>query len=87
MSELVLQLKNYRLTTAQIFYFMPDHPRVLQEFIWQQLDIAPKFPALLAFLEFWRTKLDAPLHSVRVAHTELIKPAEYRALEGRLVLH
>jgi uncharacterized protein Usg len=87
MTDLALQLKNYRLTTAQIFYFMPDHPKVLQEFIWQQLDIAPQFPALLAFLEFWNRKLDAPVHSVRIAQSALIKPAEFRALEGHLVLH
>lgn len=87
MSDLALQLKSYRLTTAQIFYFMPDHPALLQEFIWQQLDIAPKFPVLKDFLDFWTAKLDAKLHSVRVAHTELIKPAEFRALEGKLILH
>ncbi|MGE3333415.1 MAG: usg protein [Rhodospirillaceae bacterium] len=87
MSELALQLQNYRLTTAQILYFMPDHPSVLQEFIWQQMDLAPKFPELHAFLDFWNAKLDAKLHSVRVAHCELVKPAELQTLDGKLVLH
>lgn len=87
MSDLALQLKSYRMTTAQIFYFMPDHPAVLQEFIWQHLDLAPKFPILTEFLDFWSAKLDAKLHSVRVAHSQLIKPAEFRALEGKLILH
>lgn len=87
MSDLALQLRSYRLTTAQIFYHLPDHPAVLQEFIWQQLDIAPKFPVLHEFLDFWSAKLDAKLHSVRVAHCELLKPAEFRAMEGRLILH
>ncbi len=87
MSDLALQLRNYRLTTAQIFYFMPDHPALLQEFIWQELDLAPKFPVLHKFLDFWKAELDAKLHSVRVAHCELITPSEFRALDGKLILH
>jgi uncharacterized protein Usg len=87
MSNLARQLKDYRLTTAQIFYFMPDHPTLLQEFIWQDLDLAPRFPELKLFLDFWDEKLDAKLHSVRVAHSALIKPSEYRALDGRLIIH
>ena len=87
MSDLARQLKDYRLTTAQIFYFMPDYPTLLQEFIWQDLDLAPRFPELKRFLDFWDEKLDAKLHSVRVAHSALIKPSEYRALDGRLIIH
>ena len=44
------QLAGYRLTTAQIFYHLPDYPQLLQEFIWQQLDVAPDFPQLKKFL-------------------------------------
>ena len=87
MTDLELQLKNYRLTTAQIFYFLPDHPAVLQEFVWQQLDLAPRFPALHGFIAFWREKLDGKLHSVKVAHADLIKPAEFRLYDDPLVIH
>jgi uncharacterized protein Usg len=87
MTDLELQLRNYRLTTAQIFYFMPDHPGLLQEFVWQHLDLAPRFPALHEFLAFWRRTLDAKLHSVRVAHAELIKPAEFRMVSAPLMVH
>ena len=44
MSEINLMLKGYRLITAEILYHMPDHPRLLQAFVWQELDLAPKFP-------------------------------------------
>ncbi len=87
MSGLALQLENYRLTTAQILYHMPDHPKLLQEYIWQELDLAPKFPVLTKFLDFWQSHLDGKLHSVTVAHSPLIKPAEYRALDGKFLLH
>lgn len=82
MSALELQLQNYRLTTAHIFYHLPDHPALLQEFIWQELDLAPKFPVLKKFLNFWQDNLSGRLHSVRVAHVELIKPAELRGVSG-----
>jgi uncharacterized protein Usg len=32
-------------------------------------------------------KLDGPLHSVQVAHSRLIKPAELRAVNGEFRLH
>src|SRR5215475_1544468 len=74
MGDFVKQLQSYRLTTAEILYHMPDHPHLLQTFIWQELDIAPRFPVLCRFLDFWSRRLDGKLHSVRVASTGLIKP-------------
>ena len=79
MSALSLQLRDYRLTTAEILYHLPDHPTLLQTYIWQALDLAPKFPELRKFLAFWEAKLDGKLHSVRVANSEIIKPAQVRA--------
>lgn len=87
MSDLELQLKNYRLTTAEILYHMPDLPTLLQSFVWQKLDLAPHFPELKKFLEFWEQRLDGKLHSVRVASAQLIKPAEVRLTDGEFVIH
>ena len=67
MSNLQQQLRGYRLTTAEILYRLPDHPVMLQSFIWQDLDLAPQFPMLRKFLCFWQKTLDGKLHSVRVA--------------------
>ena len=74
----VAQLKNYRLTTAEILYWMPDHQHVLQSFVWKNLDIAPQFPRLAQFLEYWHQNIEAKVHSVQVANAELIKPATFR---------
>lgn len=82
-----LTLKGYRLTTAEILYRLPDHPSVLQSFIWQELDIAPKYPVLTKFLRFWETSLDGKLHSVRVAARGLITPAELKHYGHELTLH
>ncbi len=87
MTAMELQLRGYRLTTAQILYHLPDYPTLLQEFLWQHLDIAPKYPVLTDFLEFWSSNLDGELHSVTVAHAELITPSEFRAVGGHITLH
>ena len=73
-----LILPDYRLTTAEILYHLPDHPAVLQTYIWQDLDIAPRFPVLHRFLDFWQASLEGKLHMVRVASSQLIRPAEFR---------
>ena len=81
------QLKGYGLTTAQILYRRPDHPWLLQTYIWQEYDLCPDFPELRGFLTFWRKSLDGILHSVLVAHSKLIKPAEIRAIGSEFRLH
>lgn len=78
MASLIKQLKDYRLTTAEILYHLPDYPKFLQSFIWQDYDIAPKFPQLHQFLDFWAREIDGPLYSVKVASTELITPGDSR---------
>jgi uncharacterized protein Usg len=42
---------------------------------------------LQRFLLFWQRSLEGPLHSVTVAHSRLIKPAEMRAINGEFRLH
>jgi uncharacterized protein Usg len=81
------QLKDYRLTTAEILYHLPDHPHILQSYIWQELDIAPRFPVLHKFLLFWERKIEAKLHRVKVAHQSLIKPSEFRMFGGEFLVN
>jgi uncharacterized protein Usg len=81
------QLQGYGLTTAHIYYRRPDHPWLLQSYIWQDYDLCPKFPELKRFLAFWKEKLEGPLHSVMVAHSALITPAELRTVDDEYRLH
>jgi uncharacterized protein Usg len=87
MSDFERQLADYRITTAEILYRMPDHPAFLQTYLWQDLDVAPEFPVLKKFLDFWERNLDGKLFKVRVAHSELIKPAEFRLNASLMTLH
>jgi len=81
------QLAGFGLTTANILYRLPDHPDILQSFIWQQHDLHPQFPELRKFLDFWTREIEGALHSVLVAHSKLIKPAEFRSLDGEFRLN
>ena len=83
----VRQMAGYSLTTAEILYHLPDYPKLLQSYIWQEYDLAPRFPKLLDFLGFWDSSLEGPLYRVRVAHKELIAPKEFSFVAGELQLH
>ena len=81
------QLQGYGLTTAQIIYRMPDHQAILQSYIWQHYDLAPNFPEMKRFLQFWQETLDGPLHSVRYVHRKLISAGDWRALKGEFIIN
>jgi uncharacterized protein Usg len=87
MSGLALQLNHFRLTTAHILYHMPDHPGLLQSYIWQDYDLAPKFPTLRRFLDFWTHNLDGKLHSVQVASSGLLQAPQWRGTDELMTLH
>ncbi|MCB1551716.1 MAG: Usg family protein [Alphaproteobacteria bacterium] len=86
MANLITQLNNYRLTTAEIIYHLPDHPQLLQSYIWQEYDLSPQFPELYKFLEFWTKKLDGKLHSVMVASKEIITPGDLRFYDAEITI-
>lgn len=79
-------MPDYRLTTAKILYHLPDYPELLQEYLWQEYDIAPKFPELRNFLNFWTKELDGKLHSVYVAAKEIITPFDTKFYDSEIVI-
>ena len=81
------QVKVCGLTTANILYRRPDHPWLLQSYVWQNYDLYPHFPELQCFLEFWQKSLEGALHSVTVAHSRLVKPVEIKTVGGIFRLH
>ena len=85
--ETIVRIPDWRLTTAEILYHMPDNHALLQTSVWQKLDRAPGFPELSRFLAFWQREIEGPLHSVRVASSALIRPAELRYAKGQFTLH
>ena len=86
-SDFLKQMEGYGLTTAEILYRMPDHPALLQTYVWQEYDLFPKFPNLHRFVDFWSHQLEGVLHTITVAHRELIRPAEFRIAADVSKLH
>ncbi|RWC26352.1 protein usg [Mesorhizobium sp.] len=64
-------MDGYGLTRAEILYHLPGHPSLLQLYVWQEYDLAPEFPELKGFLDYWERELEGALHSVCVAHSSL----------------
>src|SRR5271165_3394181 len=61
--DLVRQLAGWRQTTAEILYRMPDHPGLVQTFLWQDMDRwddDPRltYPRLRQFCDWWNANLE-----------------------------
>lgn len=87
MSDFERQLRDYRLTTVDLTYRMPDHPDLLQSFLWQCLDVPPSFPAVERFLAFWRHSIEARLHCVRIVYAAPLTDGRWSRVEELRTLH
>ena len=81
------QLEGFSLTTAEILYRLPDHPSLLQTYVWQDYDLHPMYPRLKQFLDFWVINLEGRLHKVLVAHSRLIRPSELKLVGAEFKLN
>jgi uncharacterized protein Usg len=86
-TDFELMMRDWRMTTAEILYHFPDHPALLQTYVWQEMDRAPKFPALSQFIDFWNRELDGKIHSVKVASLRLIQPSDWQRSKGEFLIH
>jgi len=80
-------IAGFGLTTANILYRIPDHPHLLQSFVWQFNDVAPRYPRLVEFLNFWTRELDGAIHSIEVAHRFFLTRTEVRIASFQGHLH
>jgi uncharacterized protein Usg len=79
--EMSLRLRGWRLATAEVLYYLPDHPSLIQSFVWQTLDLAPDYPRIHRFLEFWCREIEAVIHSVQLSSGETLAPAPVRKVD------
>jgi uncharacterized protein Usg len=90
--DLVRQLAGWRQTTAEILYRMPDHPALVQTYVWQDLDRwhdDPRltYPRLRRFCEWWNANLDGPIVQVRVGAIQAVTSGELKHVDAEMRLH
>lgn len=54
------------LVTVEVIYFLPDYSSVLGTFLWQTLDVRPRYPRVNRFLDYWRREIDAVIKEVTI---------------------
>lgn len=80
-------LHPFVITTAEILYYMPDHPGLLQSFIWQDFDQSPDFPKLRDFLNFWDRSIDGKVKSVYITESGFLKEYEFKYADWLSQIH
>jgi len=66
----MLLIKRKTLVTLNIFYWMPDYESILQQLIWQTMDVKPKYPRVHKFLDHWHNNIDAKLSEIIIYDSE-----------------
>lgn len=72
-------VRNKVLVSLRVFYYMPDYRDIIQEFMWQTMDIKPKYPRVNKFLNYWKENIEAVIADVEMA--EMDKKPKYRSVD------
>tara|TARA_B100000508_G_scaffold140164_1_gene140375 strand:- start:847 stop:1053 length:207 start_codon:yes stop_codon:yes gene_type:complete len=66
----VIIINNKTLVTLNVYYWMPDYENILQQFVWQTVDIKPKYPRIHKFLDYWHNNIDAIVSEIQICDSE-----------------
>ena len=67
---MLIVISRKTLVTINVFYWMPDYENILQQFIWQTMDVKPKYPRVHKFLDYWHNNIDAVVSEVVICDSE-----------------
>ena len=67
---MLVVIRRKTLVTLNVFYWMPDYENILQQFIWQTMDVKPKYPRVHRFLNYWHNNIDAVVSEVVICDSE-----------------
>jgi uncharacterized protein Usg len=73
-------VKGYSVVTVNVVYFLPDHRSLVNEFLWQTLDLQPKYPRVIRFLDFWQREIDAIIREIQLADSSGLQPRHFRSV-------
>ena len=63
-------LKKKILVTLNVYYWMPDYRNILQQLVWQTMDVKPKYPKVHKFLDYWHNNIDAIVNEIQICESE-----------------
>ena len=66
----VIIIKRKVLVTLNVYYWMPDYENIIQEFIWQTLDVKPTYHRIHKFLNYWHNNIDAVVNEIQICESE-----------------
>jgi len=67
------------LVSLRVYYYMPDYRDLIQEFMWQTMDIKPKYPRVNKFLNYWKENIEAVIADIEMIEIEKI--SKYKSVE------
>ena len=86
-SDFELLARGYSIVTVNVVYFIPDHSSLVNEFMWQTIDLQPEYPRVVKFLDYWKREIDAVIKDVLVADSHGFNPTRFRKLDGLFTLN
>ena len=63
-------IKRKTLITLNVYYWLPDYENLIQQFMWQTMDVKPKYPRVNKFLNYWHNNIDAIINEVQISESE-----------------
>jgi uncharacterized protein Usg len=63
-------IKRKTLITLNVYYWLPDYENLIQQFMWQTMDVKPKYPRVHKFLNYWHNNIDAIINEVQISESE-----------------
>ncbi len=68
-----------QVTTVCVIYKNPTYKSLLQEFLWQTLDVPPRFLRIEKFLTHWKNEIRVPIVHVLIGVAGVLKPIEWNS--------
>ena len=53
---------------------MPDYRNLIQELMWQTMDVKPKYPRVNKYLNYWKNNIEAVIADIEMAETKQPEP-------------
>ena len=67
-------ISNKVLVSLRVFYYMPDYRNIIQELMWQTMDVKPKYPRVNKYLNYWKNNIEAVIADIEIAETKQPQP-------------